>query len=53
MSVWGVTRGSSIVSSATDMLGMSVVRGMRGFGGVCEMRMYLARGGVGGKGVSG
>ena len=26
---------------------MSVVRGMRGVGGVCEMCMYLVRGGVG------
>ena len=28
---------------------MSVVRGMRGVGGVCEMCMCLARGGVGGE----
>ena len=34
------------------MLGMSVWRGMRGGGGVCEMCMYLARGGVGGEGVN-
>ena len=33
----GGTRGSSTVSSAVDMLTMSVVRGMRGVGGVCEM----------------
>ena len=67
MLVWGVekvwhvvvsaghvcgTRGSSIVSSAVDVLGMSVVRGMRGVGRVCEMCMCLARGGVGGEGVS-
>ena len=39
----GGTRGSCIVSSASDMLGISVVRGMRGFGGVCEMCMCLAR----------
>ena len=29
---------------------MSVVRGMRGVGGVCEMCMCLARGGIGGEG---
>ena len=29
---------------------MSVLRGMRGDGGVCEMCMCLARGGVGGEG---
>ena len=29
---------------------MSVVRGMRGVGGVCEMCMCLARGGVCGEG---
>ena len=45
----GVTRDSGIVSSASDVLWMSVVRGMRGVGGVCEMRMCLARGGVGGE----
>ena len=33
------------------VLGMSVVRGMRGVGGVCEM--CLARDGVGGERVSG
>ena len=42
----GGTRGSGIVSSAADVLGMSVVRGMRGVGGVCEMCMCLARAGV-------
>ena len=49
------TRGSDIVSSAAGMLWMSVVRGMRGLGGLCEMRMCmcLAWGGVGGEGVSG
>ena len=46
----GGIRGSSIVSSAADVLWMSVVRGMRGVGGVCEMCMCLARGGVGGEG---
>ena len=39
-----VTRGSGIVSSAADVLWMSVVRGMRGVAGVCEMCMCLARG---------
>ena len=42
----GGTRGSGIVSSTADLLGMSVVRGMRGVDGVCEMCMCLARGGV-------
>ena len=45
----GGTRGPGIVSSAPDVLWMSVVRGMRGVGGVCEMCMCLARGGVGGE----
>ena len=49
----GGTRGSGIVSSAADVLWVSVVRGMRGVGGVCEMCMGLARGGVGENGVSG
>ena len=49
----GGTRGSGIVSSAADVLCMSVVRGMRGVGGICEMCMCLARGGVGGEEVSG
>ena len=44
----GWTRGSGIVFSAADILGMSVVRGMRGVGGVCEMCLCLARGGEGG-----
>ena len=48
----GDTRGSGIVSSAPDVTGMSVVRGMRGVGGVCEMCMCLDRGGVGEEGVS-
>ena len=39
----GGTRGSGIVSSAADVLGISVLRGMREVGGVCEMCMYLAR----------
>ena len=52
VSAWhvGGTRGSGIVSSAADILWMSVVSGTRGFGGVCEMCMCLARGGVGGEG---
>ena len=37
------TRGSGIVSSIDDVLGMSVVHGMRGVGGVYEMCMRLAR----------
>ena len=36
----GGTCGSCVVSSAGDMLGMSVVRRMRG---VCELCMCLAR----------
>ena len=47
----GGTRGSGIVSIAADVLGMSVVRGMRGVGEVCKMCMRLARGDVGGEGV--
>ena len=43
----GGTCGSGIVSSATDVLWMSVLREMRGVGGICEMCMWLARGGVG------
>ena len=46
----GDTRGSDIVSSATEVIGISVVRGIRGVDGVCEMCMCLARGGVGGEG---
>ena len=30
-------RGSGIVSSAADVLGINVVPGMRGVGGGCEM----------------
>ena len=40
------TRGSGIVSSAADVLWMSMVCGMRVIGGVCEMCMSLARSGV-------
>ena len=47
MSAWheyvGGTRGSGMVSSAADVLGLNVVRGMRGVG---EMCMCLARGSV-------
>ena len=46
----GGTRGSGIMSTAADVLGMSVVRGMRGVGGVYEMCMCLARDVVGGEG---
>ena len=35
MSMW--------VVHVADVLGMSVVRGMRGVGGVCEMCMCLTR----------
>ena len=46
----GCIRGSGIVSSAADVLGMSVVRRMREVDGVCEMCMCLDRGSVGGEG---
>ena len=38
------TRGSGVLSSTGDVL-------VRGVGGVCDMCMCLARGGVGGEGV--
>ena len=41
------TRGSGVLSSTGDVLEMSV---MRGVGGVCDMGMRLARGGVGWRG---
>ena len=41
----GGTRGSGIVSIASDVLWMRVVPVMRGVGGVCEMCMLLALGG--------
>ena len=44
------THGSGVLSSTGDVLELSVVRGV---GGVCDMCMCLARGGVGGEGVSG
>ena len=37
-------RGSGVLSSTGDVLEMSVVRGV---GGVCDMCMCLARGGLG------
>ena len=37
------TRGSGIVSSTASVLWMSVARGMREVGGICEMCMCLAR----------
>ena len=40
------TRGSGVLSSTGDVL-------VRGVGGVCDMCMCLARGGVGGEGLSG
>ena len=46
----GGTHGSGIVSFADDVLEMSVVLGVRGVGGVCEMCMCLARGVVWGEG---
>ena len=42
----GGRRGSGMVFGAADVLVMSVVRRMRRVGGVCEMCMCLARGGV-------
>ena len=49
-----VTRSSCVVSSADDVLEMSVERVVRGVGGVCEMCMYFARGGkCGGERVRG
>ena len=49
----GDTRPSGIVCSPADVLWMSVVHGMRGVGGVCEICMCLAQGGVGGEWVGG
>ena len=43
----GGTRGSGVLSSAGDVLEMSVVRGV---GGVCDVCMCFSRGGVGGAG---
>ena len=47
------TRDSGILYNTADVLWMSVVRWMRGVAGECEMCMCLARGGMGGEGVSG
>ena len=41
------TRGSGVLSSIGDVLEMSAVRGV---GGVCDMCMCLAQGGVGWRG---
>ena len=49
----GGTSGSSIVSSAANVLWISVVRGMREVGGICEMCMCLARAAWVERGVSG
>ena len=46
----GSTRGSGVLSSAGDVLEISVVRGV---GGVCDMCMCLARTGWEVLGVSG
>ena len=46
----GGTRSSGIVSSIADVLWKSVVWGMRGVGGVCEMCMCFAWDGVGEEG---
>ena len=40
----GGTRGSGVLSGTGDVLEMTVVRGV---GGVCDMCMCMARGGVG------
>ena len=45
----GGTRGSGVVSSAADVLGMCVVRGMSGVDWVCEMCMCLTLDCVGGE----
>ena len=47
----GGTRGLGIMSSAADVLWMSVLRWMSGVGRVCEMCMCLARGGEGVRGL--
>ena len=47
------TRGSGNVSSTANVLGMSVVRGMRGDGGVGEMGLCLPCGGVGDEWIRG
>ena len=47
------TRGSGNVPSEDDVLEMTVVRGMRGVGGVCKICMCLALCGVGGEWMRG
>ena len=42
----GEPRGSGFMSTIHNVPEMSEVRRRRGVGGVCEMCMYLARGGV-------
>ena len=49
----GGTRDSDNVSSTSDMVVRIVVRGMKGVGGVCEMCMCLAWGGVLGEWIRG
>ena len=49
----GGTCGSCIVSSAADVLWMSVVRGMRGVAGVCDMCMCWLGAACVERGVSG
>ena len=49
----GGTHVSCIVSCAADVLGMSIVCGLRGVGGVCEMCMCMDRRGVGGEWIRG
>ena len=41
----GRIRGSGVISSADDVLEISVVRGIRGVDEVCEICMCLARAG--------
>ena len=49
----GDTRGLCNMFNAADVLGISVGRGMKGVGGVCDMGMCLARGDVGGEWITG
>ena len=39
----GGARGSGVVSSADDLLEMSVVCVVRGVGGLCQMCKYMSR----------
>ena len=45
VSAWhvGCTRDSGVVSSAADMLWVSVVRGIRGVGGMCDVYVFGSR----------